>query len=149
MTELRCNHVHLQHPHRDHLWEPQPGMEPVHCRGLDRPVPEPDPRELGLEWEDRIIQAATPQEVLVVVRHLLDERVTGLLERVDELEADLEELREEVSGERQQRRWQEAEDRGRREVLAKKLEKIRGYLDDCEHGFGDEPDTEVLREILE
>ncbi|MBQ6358630.1 MAG: hypothetical protein IJI97_06765 [Clostridia bacterium] len=120
----------------------------------------PDPRELGLQWEDRITDAVHPPGgrtwtyqdrsdlVLNAVRELLDERVTPLLEWVYELESDLEELREEISEERQHRRWQEAEDRGRREVLAKKLERIRGYLDDCE-GFGDEPDTEVLREILE
>lgn len=31
---LRCNHAHLREPHRPHGWEPQPGMDPVHCPGF-------------------------------------------------------------------------------------------------------------------
>ncbi|MET9150019.1 hypothetical protein ABZX82_01870 [Streptomyces griseoflavus] len=30
---LKCNHAHLRHPHLAHGWEPQPGMDPVHCPG--------------------------------------------------------------------------------------------------------------------
>lgn len=93
MRELRCNHAYLGHPHMGHQWQMQPGMEPVHCPGLDRP----DPRELSLQWEDRIIDAVHPaggrtwtyQErsdlVLVVVRELLHERVTSLLEEIEHL----------------------------------------------------------------
>ncbi len=32
---LRCNHTHLRHPHAPHAWEPQPGMDPVHCPGFE------------------------------------------------------------------------------------------------------------------
>lgn len=160
MKELRCNHVHLGHPHMDHRWEMQPGMDPVHCPGLDCRAPVPDPRELGLQWEDRITDAVHPaggrtwtyQErsdlVLDAVRELLHERITPLLEEITRLAGDLEEFREEVSGERQQRRFQEMEDRGRRDALTGKLDRVHGYVNDC-LGFGDEIDAEHLLGILE
>lgn len=35
MTDLmKCSLVHLKQQHPAHDWEPQPGMEPVHCVGL-------------------------------------------------------------------------------------------------------------------
>ncbi|MFJ5151402.1 hypothetical protein ACIQCF_07400 [Streptomyces sp. NPDC088353] len=37
---LKCNRAHLRQPHDAHSWEPQPGMNPVHCEGYGEPATE-------------------------------------------------------------------------------------------------------------
>jgi hypothetical protein len=39
---LPCNWARTQYLHAPHLWEPQPGMEPVHCPGSDPRSGQPD-----------------------------------------------------------------------------------------------------------
>ncbi|WHM30256.1 hypothetical protein OH540_09495 [Streptomyces sp. BPPL-273] len=36
-TSLSCNHARLRQEHGPHDWEPQPGMDPVHCPGHGQP----------------------------------------------------------------------------------------------------------------
>lgn len=36
-TRLPCNHARLRQEHGPHDWEPQPGMDPVHCPGHGQP----------------------------------------------------------------------------------------------------------------
>ncbi|MCM8552269.1 hypothetical protein [Streptomyces sp. STCH 565 A] len=42
-TSLPCNHARLRQEHGPHGWEPQPGMNPVHCPG------QPD---AAADWHD-------------------------------------------------------------------------------------------------
>lgn len=37
-TSLPCNWARTRWPHPPHDWEPQPGMDPVHCPGHDQPA---------------------------------------------------------------------------------------------------------------
>ncbi|MFH9812527.1 hypothetical protein ACH4NO_18265 [Streptomyces olivaceus] len=48
-TSLPCNHARLRQEHGPHGWEPQPGMNPVHCPGHDQPEPAPTPPWSPLE----------------------------------------------------------------------------------------------------
>ncbi|MFF5404585.1 hypothetical protein ACFY8K_16910 [Streptomyces misionensis] len=41
-TMLPCNWARTQYLHAPHLWEPQPGMEAVHCPGSDQRSGEPE-----------------------------------------------------------------------------------------------------------
>ncbi|MFD5491564.1 hypothetical protein ACFWH4_01150 [Streptomyces sp. NPDC127091] len=34
---LKCSRAQLHYPHGPHSWEPQPGMNPVHCEGYGNP----------------------------------------------------------------------------------------------------------------
>ncbi|WP_329472685.1 hypothetical protein OIE75_29505 [Streptomyces sp. NBC_01723] len=37
-TSLPCKHARLRQVHGPHGWEPQPGMDPVHCPGHGQPA---------------------------------------------------------------------------------------------------------------
>ncbi|MBZ6102750.1 hypothetical protein [Streptomyces olivaceus] len=48
-TSLPCSTATLRQPHPPHDWEPQPGMNPVHCPGHGQPEPPPAPPWTQLE----------------------------------------------------------------------------------------------------
>ncbi|WP_406227414.1 hypothetical protein [Streptomyces anthocyanicus] len=62
MTDLPCNWARTRWPHPPHDWEPQPGMDPVHCPGHDQTA-KAESTELTAPWtqlEARAFNAVLP-----------------------------------------------------------------------------------------
>ena len=57
-TSLPCSTATLRQPHGAHGWEPQPGMNPVHCPGHGQPEPVTTPP--WTQMEARAFNAVLP-----------------------------------------------------------------------------------------
>ncbi|MFI5687855.1 hypothetical protein [Streptomyces sp. NPDC051636] len=61
-TTLPCNWARTQQPHAQHNWEPQPGMDPVHCPGHPVKQPPMDPVHiLGIGADAAVARPGQPE----------------------------------------------------------------------------------------
>ncbi|MFG2359430.1 hypothetical protein [Streptomyces sp. NPDC048521] len=58
---LPCNWARTRQPHTQHDWEPQPGMDPVHCPGHPAKLPPMDPVHiLGIGADAAVARSGQP-----------------------------------------------------------------------------------------
>ncbi|MFH9574246.1 hypothetical protein ACH4MG_27360 [Streptomyces sp. NPDC017454] len=77
-TSLPCNWARTRQPHPPHDWEPQPGMNPVHCPGhgqpeaVDAAEPELTAEEARALADDLGLQLYQAQDALAFVAECCD-----------------------------------------------------------------------------